>query len=147
MCEYQYERVSLMLKIRLIDLSRLYIVLVTLIDNENKTIHSYYQLIFVPQSDDKSIGYCAKMFNHYLLYSTRPKKQHANYSVRIDVFDQIDLIYLASWSSPTIFTFVPVHRLAAALTIPSSPISPVRHCSSTCYNGQCMKYMNKDKFF
>jgi hypothetical protein len=58
------------------------------------------------------------------------------------------MTYRGSWHLSIPFLFLPVNRLTALLVIPyhSIPISS-QSCSMTCNNGECMKYINKEKYF
>ena len=69
-----------------------------------------------------------------------------NYTIRIDVYKEINLIYLASWTLPVQFNFLPVSRIASYLIIPTSPGQIFLHCPLVCGDhGQCWtKYMNND---
>jgi len=81
-CEYQSQRVSLTLQIRVsFDWRNIFIFLTTLIDNEGN-IQSYERIQYLPMQ------HCADKFNIYLLYSTRPNNSSRNYSVQIDAFFQ-----------------------------------------------------------
>ncbi|CAF1215824.1 unnamed protein product [Rotaria sordida] len=111
-CQYQNQRVSLTVKIRVrSDWNTLFTLLITLIDNEgNIQSHGYIEYLPIRNCDIK--------FNIYLLYSTRPKNVANNYSVRIDAFNKLTLSYRASWIFPLRFPFLPVHRLSVLLIVP-----------------------------
>ncbi|UJR34759.1 hypothetical protein I4U23_027537 [Adineta vaga] len=141
LCEYQNERVSLTLRLLSINLNNVYTFLVLLMDDDGQ-INSYEQFIFTTQWD------CSKKFNLYLLYSTRPKNLSKIYFIHIDAFDKYTMIYHASWYLSIPFLFLPVNRIAANLFIPFQSIQNLPTCNLTCnQNGQCMKYINIEKFF
>jgi hypothetical protein len=141
LCEYQNQRVSLTLRLLPVSRRSLYAFVVMLID-ENGQINSYEQFIFL------TVWGCSKKFNFYLLYSTRPKDMSKNYSIHIDVFDKYTLTYHASWHLPIPFIFLPVNQIAANLIIPFQSAQSLKTCNFTCNNGgECMKYVNVEKFF
>ncbi|CAF1473302.1 unnamed protein product [Adineta steineri] len=136
-CQYQNQRVSLTLQIRLSsDLRSVFIFFISLFDNE-KNIQSYDYIEYLP------MRYCRSKFNIYLLYSTRPKNLSEIYSVQIDAFNQLGLKYRGSWIFPLRFSFLPVHRLSVLLRVPFSAMEPVHRCSPPCIHGQCLYYVNK----
>ena len=144
-CQYQNQRVTVVLKLKLIDRYGAYTILTSLIDDDNQETHSYHQLVFVldPSLSDS----CSEKFSVYLLYSERPKNPSKNFSVRFDAFDRIHLRYLGSWNLLIPFSFLPVHRLATTLLLPASPIPPPDKCPLLCVNGQCHQYVNREKYF
>jgi hypothetical protein len=78
-CQYQNQRVSLTLQIRVAwEWRTLFNFVITLIDD-----HIEYL----------SIRDCDRKFNIYLLYSTRPKYSTRNYSVQIDAFNKLTMNY------------------------------------------------------
>ena len=139
-CQYQNQRVSVTLQVRVSsDWQTLFAIILLLIDDDEQLINSYDQIQYL------SIRDCDIKFNNYLLYSTRPKNISKNYSVRLDVFDRHSLNHRASWLFPIKFSFLPVHRLAIQITIPTHAMEV---CSYDCgINGQCGKYQNMEKHF
>ena len=136
-CQYQNQRVSITLQIRVIsDWRIVFIFLITLIDHE-KNIGSHDYIEYSPIRD------CTAKFNVYLLYSTRPKNSSKNYSVQIDAFNHLTLVYRASWIFPLQFPFLPVHPLSVILRTPFSNMKPTQKCWSPCVHGQCFHYVNK----
>ncbi|CAF1384110.1 unnamed protein product [Adineta ricciae] len=80
LCQYQNQRVSLTVQIRVtMDWRSLLTFLILLIDDEMNT-ESHDIIEYFPIRD------CDTKFNIYLLYSTRPKDISKNYSIRIDAF-------------------------------------------------------------
>ncbi|CAF1493972.1 unnamed protein product [Adineta steineri] len=142
-CQYQNQRVSLTLVLATVKKPIIYAIVVTLMedDNDQQEIHSYHQ--FTYESDK----YCGKPVNIYLLYSNRGKNNAKNYSIRIDAFDKSSLTYLLSWHLKIPFIFLPVNRLSAFLTIPTSRPLNFNHCNLQCHKGTCMKYHNEERFF
>ncbi|CAF4173783.1 unnamed protein product, partial [Adineta steineri] len=136
-CQYQNQRLSL--SVRFYDsvqsIQTLFAILIMLIDNTNqRMIHSYEQFTYLPKRD------CKVKFNIYLVYSTRPKDMNKNYSVHIDIYEKISLKYRASYSYPVEFLFLPVHRLAFIINIPSEDDYS---CSNKkCLHGKCLNYFN-----
>jgi len=98
------------------------------------TIQFYQELTFDQQ-------------NVYLLYEKQPKDNSRNYSIRVDVFSKINLIYYTSWYITIPFQFLPVNRISTRLKIPAQTIQISKGCSLKCVHGQCTKYGNIDKFF
>ncbi|CAF1192557.1 unnamed protein product [Adineta steineri] len=142
-CQYQNQRVSLTLALEAVEQRIIYAIIVMLIENDNdqQEIHSYHQFTFVP------LEHCGKFADLYLLYSKRGKDNSKNYSIRIDVFNKDSLTYLTSWHLTIPFVFLPVNRISAFLTIPISGTFDPKNCTLQCYNGTCMKYHNKERFF
>ncbi|UJR16952.1 hypothetical protein I4U23_003850 [Adineta vaga] len=141
-CQYQNQRVSLTLKFETYSNSRqtLFAMIVSLIDDSyERIVHSYEQFTYL------YIGHCQKKFNIYLLYSARPKSLTRNYSIHIDIYEKISLVYRSSHIIPLQHPFLPVHRIALQLQIPNSDISS-QHCSihQHCIHGQCMSYINDE---
>ncbi|CAF1513822.1 unnamed protein product [Rotaria magnacalcarata] len=135
-CEYQNERVSLTIRIRITsDWRSVFVFLITLIDNEGN-IESHDTIEYLPSR------YCHDKFNLYLLYSSRPKNVSKNYSVQIDAYNQMTLNYRASWIFSIKFPFLPVYHLAAVLKVPFDNVQPIQTCRSPCIHGQCFNYIN-----
>ncbi|CAF0859967.1 unnamed protein product [Rotaria sordida] len=138
-CQNQNQRVSLTMAFRVMSDSRstLFAIIISLIDDsEQRIIHSYEQLSYL------SVRNCKAKFNVYLVYSNRPKSQTRNYSIHIDIYEKISLNYRASFLYPIEFPFLPVHRLAFIVTIPSSK-DFIKSCSnSKCIHGKCIIYSN-----
>ena len=143
MCEYQNDRISLILTLSTDKKHDFYAVVVSLIedDNDRQVLHSYDQFIYIPQSN------CRRSHNVYLLYIKNQKTTSKNYSIHVDVFNKLTLTYLASWQLKVPFLFLPVNRIVARLSLPSySPFGPIS-CPIACRNGHCIKYVNQEKFF
>ena len=136
-CQYQNERVSLIVHARLTsDWRQIFVFLVTLIDDKGN-IESHEHIEYVPGRD------CPIKYSIYLLYATRPKNTSRSYSVRIDAFTRMTLNYRASWLFPLRFPFLPVQHLAVLLRVPfSTPSLPREKCSSSCIHGQCSTNVN-----
>ena len=145
LCQYQNQRITVVLRLKMIDRYGVYTILTVLIDDDNQEIHSYHQLVFF--FDASLSNTCSKKLGFYLLYPERPKNPLQNFSVRFDVFDTIHLQYLGSWNLPIPFSFLPVHRLATTLLLPASQIPPPNDCPLLCVNGKCHKYINREKYF
>ncbi|CAM4941272.1 unnamed protein product [Rotaria socialis] len=113
-CQYQNQRASLSLRFRNENLNKLDIIgmIITLIDNAG-LIQSHEQVTYIPIHD------CNTKINIYLLYRDRPKDTTKNYTIRIDAYDKINLLYLTSWTLPVKFIFMPVNRVSAELIIPA----------------------------
>ena len=143
MCEYQNDRVSLILTISTNKGHDLYAVVVSLIedDNDRQELHSNEQFIYTPHSS------CRRSFNIYLLYAIQQKTISKNYTIRLDVFNKFTLTYLASWQLKVPFHFLPVNRIVARLSLPSYSVLESVPCSITCQNGTCIKYVDQEKFF
>ncbi|CAF1503122.1 unnamed protein product [Adineta ricciae] len=141
-CQYQNERISLAIRFYVsaeswrIPLA----ILVLLIDNTNqRIIHSFEQFTYL------YLRHCKTKFNLHLFYSTRPKDMTRNYSIHIDVYEKLSREYRASFIYPVKFLFLPVHRLAFIINIPSARDYS---CSNhQCQHGKCMKYVNEEKIF
>ncbi|CAF1415316.1 unnamed protein product [Adineta steineri] len=141
LCQYQSQRVSLILNLLPFDRDSIYSIFVKLIDHHG-LINSYEQFTFM-----SSWG-CKMKFNIYLLYSTRPKDLSKNYTIHIDAFEKTTLKYYTSWSLAIPFLFLPVNRIVAQLNLPVQRTMLSHLCNLTCQNGgQCMKYENNNEFF
>ncbi len=92
---------------------------------------------------------CNTKFNYYLLYSSPMKNKTKNYFIHIDMFQQEDLSYYASWKLPINQHFLPITRIAVLLKIPGEHSSPVKnsYCPLKCQHAQCMKYVNIEEYF
>lgn len=91
-CQYQNQRVSFTLQIRLIaDWRKIFVFRITLIDTK-MNIESHEWIEYLPSRD------CRTKYNLYLLYGTRPKNSSRIFSVRIDAFSEMALNYRASWT-------------------------------------------------
>jgi hypothetical protein len=135
-CQYQNERVSLTLQIRVINDWRIvFTLIITLIDSE-RNIESYEQIEYLAFRD------CRIKFHIYLLYSNRPKNPSKNYSTQIDLFDKVTFKHRASWIFPLQFLFLPVHRQSVLLEVPISDVEIVKECQPPCIHGKCLSYVN-----
>ncbi|UJR06764.1 hypothetical protein I4U23_011051 [Adineta vaga] len=136
-CEYQNQRVSITLQVRIIyDWRIVFSFIIMLIDNDGH-IESHDHIDYL------SIRDCDIKFHLNLLYSSRPKNQTKNYSVRIDTFNKLTLQYRASWLFPFLFPFLPVHRLSLLLILPSHNILSHKQCTPSCIHGYCYHYINQ----
>ena len=143
LCQYQNQRVSLTVKVNVMNINTIYAISISLIDenDDQQQILSYQQYM------SAAIVYCEQNFHTYLTYPTRPKNNAINYNLRIDVYNKTSLTYLASWYYTIPFSFLPVNRMAVVLYVPAQQVSSVNNCPLICYSGKCMKYINKDKFY
>jgi len=142
LCQYQNQRISLALQFQaLSDSARiLFAVVVQLIDNTTeKIVHSVEQLSFLSITD------CQKKFNIYLLYSTRPKQSDREYAIHIDFYEKQSLIYRGSVLYPIQFPFLPVHRLAYLVQIPSANDKDKLCFNFECQHGRCIRYWNNSQ--
>ncbi|CAF3644501.1 unnamed protein product [Adineta steineri] len=141
-CQYQNQRLSLSIRFHVSAQSRqiLFAILIMLIDNTNqRIIHSYEQFTYSSMRD------CKVKFNVYLVYSTRPKDMNKNYSIHIDIYEKISLEHRGSFIYPVEFLFLPVHRLAFIINIPSEDDYS---CSDKkCLHGKCLNYFNTKETF
>jgi hypothetical protein len=140
LCQYQNERISLTLGFIKGEKHDVYTIVIMLIDDddERQEINSFDQFDYTPSES------CGIKFNRYLLYSTRPKNLSKNFSIRIDAFEKTTTTYRGSWHLSIPFLFLPVNRVVALLVISHN----LFYCSSTCNNnGECIKYINKEKYF
>ncbi|CAF1434089.1 unnamed protein product [Adineta steineri] len=142
-CQFQNQRLSLAIAFRApAQLRQIpFIILIVLIDNTNqRIIHSYEQFTYL------SIRDCNIKFNVYLLYSTRPKRMNRTYSIHIDIYEKISLMYWGSFLYPVKFLFLPVHRLGFILDIPFTNDHQI--CSNIkCLHGRCLNYLNTKETF
>ena len=143
LCQYQNQRVSLTMQVKLMTKTTVYEIIVSLIDDNDYQQHiiSYHQYTSI------SGIFCEENFITYLTYATRPKNNSANYSVRIDIYNKTSLTYLNSWHFQVPFSFLPVNRMAVVLYVPAEQVLSRNDCPLICRNGTCMKYMNKEKFY
>ena len=140
-CEYQNQRISLTLQFRTEERRIVFNFLVVLMDNDS-TIHSYEQIEYL------SMRHCRKKFNLNLLYLTRPKSIHHTFYLRIDVYDKTQMSYQRSMHYPIRYSFLPVHRLALQIDVPTQElIRRSEDCPSTCSHGQCWRYANDNQYF
>ena len=134
LCQYQNQRVSLTLQIHTVVEVRInFALLITLVDSSG-LIHSHDQLSYLAVRD------CNVKFNLYLLYATRPKDSNKTYAVKIAAYEKDALLHRATWLFPTRFDFLPVHRMAFRLNIPSMPAP--RTCIIECNHGRCLQTQN-----
>ncbi|CAF2667080.1 unnamed protein product [Rotaria sp. Silwood2] len=142
-CQYQNQRISLTLQLTAVDKLATYAIVIMLIDDddEHQEINAYDQFIYIVKQS------CSIKFNRYLLFSTRPKNFSKSYAVRIDAFKKNEMKYVGSWHFSIDFLFLPVNRLAVTLEILNQPIQTLSNCTNTCKNGECIKYLNKEKYF
>ena len=141
-CEYQNPRISLTLQFRALSDSwqTPFLIVLLLIDHSyERIIHSYERLIYLSMKD------CQRKFHHYLLYSNHHQNlSKNNYSIHIDIYEQISLVYRGSFLFPIHFSFLPVYRLALQLTI-SHHNPTVDLCSKhQCVHGRCMTCSQSD---
>ena len=140
-CQYQSQRVSLTLGFLVADRFQLYCIVVSLM-NGNREVIAYEQFPFMGDWG------CSRSFNIYFLYPSRPKNMSENYSIHIDAFERISLVYVGSWHLPIPFLFLPVNRVTSQLTIPVRPVPIVHSCPLNCKNSeQCHRYVNMEQFF
>ena len=139
-CQYQNQRVSLTLQFRTSSNSWeiSFAISISLIDNSHqRLIHSHEQLTYLP------IRECHTKFHFYLLYSTKPKDSTKEYFIHIDIYEKVSLNHRTSLLYPIEFPFLPVHRLAFIIDIPSTNDS-LTNCitNNPCLHGQCLRYYN-----
>ncbi|CAF1293771.1 unnamed protein product [Adineta ricciae] len=143
-CEFQNQRVSLTLRFTKEcqpSCLGVYGIVLRLIDHEQH-IHSYEQLTYI------SIFNCTMKYNIYLLYRSRLKNLTMNYTIRIDAYNKINLMYHASWILPIKFLFLPVNRITTSLIIPSQPLGLHSNCQFICGDhGRCTAYVNTGQSF
>ncbi|CAF0787566.1 unnamed protein product [Adineta ricciae] len=141
-CQYQNERLSLSIRLHALTNSWQvpFAILILLIDDTNqRTIHSFEQFTYLSVRD------CQIKFNVHLFYSTRPKDMNRNYSIHIDIYEQFSLEYRGSFLYPVKFLFLPVHRIAFIVNIPSKDDHSC--VSNNCQHGKCQKYFNEEETF
>ncbi|CAF1308871.1 unnamed protein product [Adineta ricciae] len=140
-CQWQNQRISLTLRLSFsssILTNIAFQIIIMLMDESENILSTHEQVTFVPIRD------CNTKFNIYLLYPHRPKYIFKNYSVRIDIFNKINLTYHASWYPSIPFQFLPVNRISTELFIPESSYQ-MKSCSLQCGDhGQCRKYDNHE---
>ncbi|CAF4713570.1 unnamed protein product [Rotaria sp. Silwood1] len=140
-CEYQNQRVSLVLQFRTVEWRTVFTFVIMLVD-ENTNIHSSEQYDYVSLRD------CRKKFNFYLLYSTQPKYVNQTYYVRIDIYNKEKMEYYDTMFYPIRYSFLPVHRLALLVDVPIRDVATVsKKCLLKCLHGQCRYFSNFDKYF
>jgi len=138
-CQYQNQRISLALKLQVFSDSHriLFAILILLIDNTTeKVIQSAEQLTYLSATD------CPRKLNVYLLYGTRPKQSEREYAIHIDIYEKETLKHRASFLYLVQFPFLPVHRLAYLIQLPSTEEQDHSCLNSQCVHGKCMKYLN-----
>ncbi|CAF0975520.1 unnamed protein product [Adineta steineri] len=113
-CQYQNQRVGLTIRLRQENLNKLNVIgiIIRLVDHTG-FVHSYEQITY------KSVINCNTKYNMHLLYQNRPKDMTKNYTIYIDAYYKINLIYLTSWIFPVKFLFMPVNRMSVQLRIPT----------------------------
>ncbi|CAF1037002.1 unnamed protein product [Adineta ricciae] len=113
-CQYQNQRVSLTLRLHQEKLFKFTVIgiIIRLVDTTG-FIQSYEQITYVP------VTHCNAKYNMYLLYHHRPKNTTENYTIYIDAYDKVDLLYLTSWIYPVKLKFMPVNRMSVQLIIPA----------------------------
>lgn len=140
LCQYQNQRVSLTLKLKIFSnwhITR--ILVVTLRNDQDNQTESNEQFYYYHSHD------CAKKFNMHLLYSSRPKNTSKTYSVRIDIYNEDKLEHHASWSFPIEFPFLPVYRMAVQLEVPTKNVVTEMCERLNCgIHGHCSQYANNN---
>ena len=113
-CQYQNQRVSLTLRVRSEDLVKFTVIgiIITLVDHTG-FVHSHEQITYTPTYD------CNTKYNIYLFYRDRPKDMTKNYTVHIDAYDKVYLVFITSLTLPVKFLFMPVNRMSTLLIIPA----------------------------
>jgi hypothetical protein len=139
-CQYQSQRISLSYRVKTIERRTVFNMLIMLIDNTSQ-IHSYEQRSYLAFRD------CNFQFGINLLYSNQPKDPSKQYTVRIDLFEQSNLNYRASWEFPVQFSALPVYPIANILIIPSESSLTSTTCSPKCVHGECLLYVNTQRPF
>ena len=141
-CQYQNQRVSVAIRFRALSNSwqTIFAIGILLIDQSNeRMVHSFEQLTYLAMRD------CKVKFNIYLLYATRPKNLSESYAIHIDIYEKVSLTYRASFLYPISFNFLPVHRLALMIDIPTR-MNDLRKCSQDrCVHGKCFHYAKYQK--
>ncbi|UJR17513.1 hypothetical protein I4U23_004408 [Adineta vaga] len=146
-CQYQNQRLSLAIRFNVLTESWQipFTILVLIIDNTNqRIIHSYEQFTYLSLRD------CKIKFNLHLFYATRPKDMNRTYSIHIDIYEKYSQKYRGSFRYPVKFLFLPVHRLAFIVDIPS--VNHHHHQQNTCsdhqcQHGKCIRYVNEKETF
>ena len=138
-CQYQNQRISLTLQFRSSSDSwqTLFSIVISLIDDgEEGIIHSHEQISYL------SIENCQTRYYFSLLYATRPKDSSKNYSIQIDFYEKNTLSYRGSRLFPVQFLFLPVHRLAYLVDIPSLNVIIPSCIEDLCIHGRCFGYLD-----
>ncbi|UJR17392.1 hypothetical protein I4U23_004287 [Adineta vaga] len=114
LCQYQNQRVSLTIRLRQEHLEKFNIIgiVIRLVDHTG-FVNFYEQITYIPVID------CNTKYNIHLLYQNRPKDMTKNYTIYIDVYDKVNLLYLTSWIYPVKLLFMPVNRMSVQLIIPT----------------------------
>ena len=143
LCQYQNQRVSLSLRLSSIHRRSIFSIVSMLVDDndEQRQIEAYDQSVYIVKES------CTLKLNRYLLFSTRPKDLTKNYSIHIDAIERNTMAYVGSWHLSIPFLFLPVNRISASLILSDQPVLISSLCSDTCKHGQCVKYVNKEKYF
>ncbi|CAF1485362.1 unnamed protein product [Adineta steineri] len=138
-CQYQNQRVNFVAQFQAYTDSwkTPFILIVTLIDDSyQRIIHSHTQLTYIP------VPNCKTKYIVDLLYSIRPKNQSQQYSIHIDIYEKISLLYRGSLLVRLPFPFLPVERISVLLRIPYTNDN-FQSCSDhNCMHGQCIRYFN-----
>ena len=144
-CQYQNQRVTFTAQLHAMSRTTVYVVIVRLVEEnkEYQQINSYHQftLLF------SSLAYCYRTINGYLTYTRRVNNPSVNYSVRVDVYNKTNLAYLATWSFPVPFSFLPVNRIVVALDLPLQSTPTLSPCSVLCDHSECTRYMKRENYF
>jgi len=144
LCQYQNQRISLALQFQALSNSvgTVFTIVVLLIDNTTeRIIHSFEQFNFL------SLTNCKTKFNIYLLYSTRPKHFYNEYAIHIDIYETDSFEYRGSLLYPIEFPFLPVHRLAYLVEIPSNDIHEQTCFNYRCIHGRYTKYWKNSRHY
>ncbi|UJR24256.1 hypothetical protein I4U23_027223 [Adineta vaga] len=134
-CQYQNQRVTLIVEIRSVyDWRYMYMFVFMLITDENEIISHDYRY-----HSPKLI--CNTKWYIYLLYNSRPKNFTKKYNIRIDAYilQLFQVKYRSTWYYPIHFPFLPVHRLALKLSNPTPLTFDIQNlCPLNCNgNGFC----------
>ena len=146
-CQYQSERLTLLMKIQLqydIHLNRVFRVMIYLL-NENNLVISHDEIIYNRQFDEHD------EFDKVLVYLIYERMRNVSLnkrskwkSVRIDSYliKERDIQYISSWLFNVSFPFLPVNRLVVELIVEDESFQ-IWKCKKGCgSHGKCMYYLN-----
>ena len=143
-CQFQSQRVSLTLKFSrecAVGCRGVYAIVLSLVDDD-QVIHSAEQLTYI------STVNCDMRYNVNFLYRSRPKNLSKEYTIRLHIYDKMDLAYYTSAKLSIKLLFLPVNRIAAHVNIPAHAVHVLPSCGLMCgCHGHCATYMNTGDHF
>jgi hypothetical protein len=146
-CQYQSERLTLLIKIQFqydINPSLVYRLIIHLLDENNQTI-SNDEIVYNRQfnSDDDPDKFLVYLMYKRMINVSLYERSKSKY-VRIDsyIIKEANVQYISSWLFHVLFPFLPVNRLVVLIELEDESFQ-IWKCKRNCgSHGECMYYVN-----